>query len=175
MPESGVGRNEACGQHGPLQPDGYCSQACREEAAVRRHVEAIRAGMAARDAWIREQLLGLAPLAAAERLREILQAEEAQELAGGYRHLTVVHGDLERDRDGELLERLLEAMRTACAGRDGHWTSHKHRFTLTVGPSDADQVVTRLAAPARELAEAAVAAGGWRWQVALVKHPRERW
>jgi len=104
VPEIGVCRNEACGRHGPLQPDGYCSQACREAVAVRRQVEAIRAGMAARDAWIREQLAGLAPLAAAERLLEILQAEEAQELA-----------------------------------------------------------------------EEAAAARGWRWQVALGKHPRERW
>jgi len=27
----------------------------------------------------------------------------------------------------------------------------------------------------REFTEEAAAAGGWRWQVALVKHPRERW
>jgi hypothetical protein len=78
-------------------------------------------------------------------------------------------------RTGKLLERLLEAMRSACVGRNAHRTGQKHRLTLTVGPPDADQVVTQLATLARELAEEAAAGGGWRWQVALLKYPREQW
>lgn len=101
---------------------------------------------------------------------EILQAEEAAELERGYRHLTVVHGYLERHEDWELLERLLTAVDQACAGHHWHREGRKDRFTLTVGPPDADRVVTRLAELARALAEKA-AVGGWRWQVALLKEP----
>lgn len=173
MGEVGTCRNE-CGNHRPLLPDGYCSQACRE-AALHRQVEEIRAAIAARQAWIREELAGLDPLAARRRLGEILQAEEAAELERGYRHLTVVHGYLERHEDWELLERLLTAVDQACAGHHWHREGRKDRFTLTVGPPDADRVVTRLAELARALAEEAAAGGGWRWQVARLKDPRERW
>lgn len=173
MGEVGTCRND-CGHHGPLEADGYCSQACRE-AALHRQVEEIRAAIAARQAWIREELAGLDPLAARRRLGEILQAEEAAELERGYRHLTVVHGYLERHEDWELLERLLTAVDQACAGHHWHREGRKDRFTLTVGPPDADRVVTRLAELARALAEEAAAGGGWRWQVALLKYPRERW
>jgi hypothetical protein len=132
--------------------------------------------MAARDARIREQLAGLAPLTAAERPLEILQAEEAQELAGGDRHLTVVHGYLERDEDGELLERLLEAMRRglrwARRARDQSEASVHHPDSRPARRRSGRHPARR---PPRELAEEAAAAGGWRWQVALVKHPRERW
>jgi hypothetical protein len=106
---------------------------------------------------------------------EILQAEEAAELERGYRHLTVVHGYLERHEDWELLERLLTAVDQACAGHHWHREGRKDRFTLTVGPPDADRVVTRLAELARALAEEAAVGGGWRWQVARLEYPRERW
>jgi hypothetical protein len=56
MGEVGTCRND-CGHHGPLEADGYCSQACRE-AALHRQVEEIRAAIAARQAWIREELAG---------------------------------------------------------------------------------------------------------------------
>jgi hypothetical protein len=173
MGEVGTCRNE-CGQHGPLEPDGYCSQTCRE-AALHRQVEEIRAAIAAREAWIREELAGLDPMAAHQRLQEILQAEEAAELERGYRHLTVVHGYLEGDQDWELLERLLAVADEACAGHEWHRQGRKDRFTLTVGPPDADRVVARLAELVRALAAEAAASGGWRWQVALLKYPRERW
>jgi hypothetical protein len=172
MGEVDTCRREGCGRPGPLREDGFCSETCAQEHTL---LERIRAGIAAREAWIREQLAGLSPEAAAERLGEILRTEEAIELAGGYRHLTVVHGYLERDKDWELLERLLDAMRAACAGRDAHHSSQKHRLTLTVGPPDADLVVGRLATLARKLAAEAAADGGWRWQVAQLKYPRERW
>ena len=173
MGEVGTCRNE-CGQHGPLEPDGYCSQACRD-AALHRQVEEIRAAIAARQTWLREELAGLDPMAAHQRLQEILQAEEAAELERGYRHLTVIHGYLEREQDWELLERLLETMRGACVGRDAHCSTQKHRLTLTLGPPDDDLIVARLAELAHELGAEAAAGGGWRWQVALLKYPRERW
>jgi hypothetical protein len=87
----------------------------------------------------------------------------------------VVHGYLERHQDWELLERLLTAVDQACAGHHWHREGRKDRLTLTVGPPDADRVVTRLAELARALAEEAAAGGGWRWQVARLKYPRERW
>jgi hypothetical protein len=170
MDETGI--CEGCGQLGPLQPNGYCSEPCRQEAAL---LESVRAGLAARQAWLRQELADLDPVAAHRRLWEILQAEEAQELAAGYRHLTVVHGYLEGDKDWELLERLLKAIRAACGGHNAHRTSQKHRLTLTVDPPDADKVVAGLAELARELGQEAAAAGGWRWQVFLLKYPREQW
>ncbi len=171
MHEEGTCRNEGCGRPGPLLADGCCSQACREAVAVGEHIEQTHA----RQARIRQQLAGLDPVAAARRLRELLQAEEAAELAAGCRHLTVIHGDLERAEDWELLERLIEVIEAACAGRRWRRTGRNDRLTLTVGPPDADRVVAGLAELAHELAEEAAAAGGWRWRVALLKHPRERW
>ena len=135
MGEVGTCRND-CGNHRPLLPDGYCSQACRE-AALHRQAKEIRAGITAREAWIREELAGLDPLAARRRL--------------------------------------LTAVDQACAGHHWHREGRKDRFTLTVGPPDADRVVTRLAELARALAEEAAAGGGWRWQVALLKYRRKRW
>jgi hypothetical protein len=169
MDETGI--CGGCGQLGPLQPNGYCSEPCRQEAAL---LESIRAGLAAREAWLREELAGLDPIAAHRRLWEILRAEEAAELAKGYRHLTVVHSYLERDRDWELLERLLTAIGEACVGHEWHRQGRKDRLTLTIGPPDADHVVTGLAELARKLGAEAAAGGGWRWQVALLKYPRER-
>src|SRR6266542_2648242 len=171
MREEGTCRNEDCRQPGPLLEDGCCSQVCSEAVAVRELIERARA----RGAWIRQQLAGLDPVAASQRLKEILQAEEAAELAAGCRHLTVIHGDLERAEDWELLERLIEVIEAACAGRRWRRTGRNDRLTLTVGPPDADRVVAGLAELARELAEEAAVGGGWRWQVALLKYPRERW
>ncbi len=170
MREEGTCRNEDCRQPGPLLEDGCCSQVCSEAVAVRELIERARA----RGAWIRQQLAGLDPVAASQRLKEILQAEEAAELAAGCRHLTVIHGYLERDEDWELLERLLKAIRTACAGHRCPRTSRSDRLTLTVGPPNADRIVTSLAELARELGAEAAASGGYRWQVALLKFPRER-
>jgi hypothetical protein len=170
MREEGICRNEGCGRSGPLREDGCCSQACSEAVAIREHIQQVRA----REAWIRQQLAGLGPVAASQRLQEILHAEEAAELAAGCRHLTVIHGYLERHEDWELLERFLEAIRTACVGRRCPRTSRSDRLTLTVGPPDADQVVAGLAEVARELAEEAAAGGGYRWQVALLRYPRDR-
>ena len=170
MREEGICRHEGCGRPGPLLEDGCCSQACSEAAAVGEHIEQARA----REAWIRRQLAGLHPVAAAQRLEEIFQAEEAAELAAGCRHLSVIHGDLERAEDWDLLERLLAAIRDACAGRRWHRTGSNDRLTLTVGPPNADRVVAGLAELAREIAEEAAAGGGYRRQVALLKYPRER-
>jgi hypothetical protein len=170
MREEGICRNEGCGRPGPLLEDGCCSQACREAVAVREHIVRARA----REVWIRQQLAGLDPVAAARRLGEILQAEEVAELAAGSRHLSVIHGYLERAEDWELLERLVAAIEAACVGHRWHRTGRNDRLTLTVGPPDADRVVAGLAELARELAEEAAAGGGYRWQVALLKYPRER-
>ncbi len=171
MREEGICRNQGCGRPGPLLEDGCCSQACREAIAVREHIQRARA----QQAWIRQQLAGLDPVAASQRLEEILRDEEAAELAAGCRHLSVIHGDLARAEDWELLERLITAIEAACAGRRWRRTGRNDRLTLTVGPPDADRVVAGLAELARELAEEAAAGGGWRWQVALLKYPRERW
>jgi hypothetical protein len=170
MHEEGICRNEGCGRPGPLLEDGCCSQACSEAAAVREHLERARA----REAWIRQQLAGLDPVAAGQRLEEIFQAEEAAELAAGCRHLSVIHGYLERAEDWKLLERLIAAIAGACVGHRWHRTGRNDRLTLTVGPPNADRVVAGLAELARELAEEAAAGGGYRWQVALLKYPRER-
>jgi hypothetical protein len=169
MHEKGICRDEGCGRPGPLLQDGCCSQACSEAVAVREHLERARA----REAWIAGQLAGLDQVAAAQRLQEILQAEEAAELAAGCRHLCVIHGDLERAEDWELLQRLLAAVQDACAGHRWHRTGRNDRLTLTVGPPNADRVVAGLAELARELAEEAATGGGYRWQVALLKYPRE--
>jgi hypothetical protein len=146
---------------------------CRE-AALHRQVEEIRAAIAARQAWIREELAGLDPLAA-RRLGEILQAEEAAELERGYWHLMVVHGYLERHEDWELLERLLTAVDQACAGPPLAPGRPQGPLHPDGRPPDADRVVTRLAELARALAEEAAVGGGRRWQVALLKYRRERW
>jgi hypothetical protein len=169
MHEEGICRNEGCGRPGPLLEDGCCSQACSEATAVREHIQRARD----RQARIRQQLAGLDPVAAAQRLEEILQAEEAMELAAGCRHLCVIHGYLERVEDWELLERLVAAIAVACAGHRWHRTGRHDRLTLTVGPPNADRVVAGLAELARELAEEAAAGGGYRWQVALLKYPRQ--
>lgn len=173
MGEVGTCRND-CGNHRPLLPDGSCSQACRE-AALHRQVEEIRAAIAACQAWIRESSPASTRWPPGGGSGEILQAEEAAELERGYRHLTVVHGYLERHEDWELLERLLTAIDQACAGHHWHREGRKDRFTPTVGPPDADRVVTRLDELARALAEEAAADGGWRWQVARLKYRRKRW
>lgn len=166
MREEGICRNEGCGRPGPLLEDGCCSHACSEAAAVR--------DARAREGWIRQQLAGRDPVAAAQRLEEIFQAEEAAELASGCRHLSVIHGYLERAEDWDLLERLLAAIQDACGGHRWHRTGRSDRLTLTVGPPNADRVVAGLAELARGLAEEAAAGGGYRWQVALLKYPRGR-
>jgi hypothetical protein len=173
MAKVGTCRNDG-GHHGPLEADGYCSQACRE-AALHRQVEEIRAGIAARQAWIREELAGLDPLAARWRLRGDPPAEEAAELERGYQHLTVAHGYLERHQDWELLERLLTAVDQACAGHHWHREGRKDRFTLTVGPPDADRVVTRLAELARASPRKRPPAAAGAGLIARLKYPRERW
>jgi hypothetical protein len=170
MREEGTCRNEGCGRSGPLREDGCCSQACSEAIAIREHIQQVRI----REAWTRQQLTGLGPVAASQRRQKLLHAEEAAELAAGCRHLTIIHGYLERAEDWQLLERLLEAIEAACAGHRWQRTGHHDRLTLTVGPPGAEQVVAGLAEVAHELAEEAVAGGGYRWQVALLKYPRER-
>lgn len=170
MDEARICRNQGCGRPGPLLVDGCCSQACSEAVAVRELIERARV----RGAWIRRQLAGRSPVAALRRLQEILEAEEAAELATGCRHLTVIHGYLERHEDWELLERLLTAIRTTCAGHRWHRAGRNDRLTLTVGPPGADRIVTSLAELARELAAEAAAGGGYPWQVFLLKNPQER-
>ena len=117
MGEVGTCWNE-CGNHRPLLPDGYCSQACRE-AALHRQVEEIRAGIAAARHGSARSSPASTRWPPDGGSGEILQAEEAAELERGYRHPTVVHGYLERHEDWELLERLLTAVDQACAGH--HW------------------------------------------------------
>jgi hypothetical protein len=170
MRDDSTCRNDACGRPGPLLENGCCSQACSEVLAVRDYIRRTRA----RQAWVQQQLAGLDPIVASRRLQEILLADEAAELASGCRHLTVIHGYLEHAEDWPLLEQLLQAIEAASAGYRWQRTSHHDRFTLTVGPPNADRVVAGLAELAHKLADEAAAAGGYRWQVALLKYPRER-
>jgi hypothetical protein len=147
-----------------------CSEACRQEAAAE-----VLAAMEARAQWIREQLAGLDPIAAHQRLQQILAEEEAEELAAGVRRLTVVHGYLELDHEQALYGRLLRAIEDQCAGRGWSRTDRSDHFPLSVGRPDTDLLVTRLADLACELASASGARRGYRWQVCLLKYPRERW
>jgi hypothetical protein len=71
-----------------------------------------------------------------------LLADEAQELAWGRRHLTVVHGEVLDEVEAEALDDIVCALLDLI---DGRW--HRfggmpdHHFTLTVAGTDADELI----------------------------------
>jgi hypothetical protein len=75
-----------------------------------------------------------------------LLADEAQEIAWGRRHLTVVHREVLDEVEAETLDDIVCALLDLI---DGAW--HRfggladHHFTLTVGGPDADDVIERAA------------------------------
>jgi hypothetical protein len=72
----------------------------------------------------------------------VLLVEEAQEIAWGLRHLSVVHGPIVDDVDGEMLDDLVCALLDLV---DSGWYRFggipDHHFTLTVGGPHADDLV----------------------------------
>lgn len=77
----------------------------------------------------------------ARYLGELL-ADEAQEIAWGRRHLTVVHGEVLDEVEAEALDDIVCALLDLI---DGRW--HRfggipdHHFTLTVAGCDADELI----------------------------------
>lgn len=75
----------------------------------------------------------------------VLTADEAQELAWGRRHLTVVHGEVLDETEAEALDDIVCAILDLL---DGRW--HRfggipdHHFTLTVDGPNADDLVHQI-------------------------------
>ena len=82
-----------------------------------------------------------------------LQADEAQELAWGRRHLTVVHGPVTDDSAAAQVDELIANLDQF--GCYAHWTRlggvPNHQLTLTVGGPDADQLIEAAAEVVRQL------------------------
>jgi len=80
-----------------------------------------------------------------EHYLRVLTADEAQELAWGRRHLTVVHGEVLDEAQAEALDDVVCAILDLL---DGRW--HRfggipdHHFTLTVDGPDADDLISRV-------------------------------
>lgn len=81
-----------------------------------------------------------------EHYLRVLTADEAQELAWGRRHLTVVHGEVHDEAQAEALDDVVCAILDLL---DGRW--HRfggipdHHFTLTVDGPDADDLIRQAA------------------------------
>jgi len=88
---------------------------------------------------------------------------EAEESAVGYRHLTIVHGDLESPEDVERFNTLHEVFWNHPAGSNRRTQGGNDYSTFVVGPPDADQVIEAVATLAHQLDP------GW-WQITPSTH-----
>ncbi len=72
-----------------------------------------------------------------------LRADEAQEIAWGRRHLTLVHGPITDPEGAAILETIVADLATLVAGQDWYRFSGlpDHHLTLTVEGPDADNLV----------------------------------
>lgn len=108
------------------------------------------------------------PTTNAERRRQLhddLLVWEAQELAHGYRHLTVVHGAANTLNESRDLDGFYDTIRDLTAVSDGaRVRGTGDHVTITLRGVDAEEHITRLA-------EAAHAAGRRRWHITLSAYP----
>lgn len=109
------------------------------------------------------------PTTSTERRRQLhddLLVWEAQELAHGYRHLTVVHGHARTLEESRDLDGFYETIRDLAA--TSSWARVRGTgdyVTITVRGADADEQITRLAAAARR-------ASRGRWTITPAAYPQ---
>jgi len=86
------------------------------------------------------------PAGERERRLELLRAEEAQELAWGLRHLTIIYGEIHNDRDEQALDDVVCIALDAFDGRWHRLTGVPARYlTVTISGPDASPWVDLLA------------------------------